>query len=823
MPPRPRSRNHHQQQQEHAAPSPALRQRPTLATDFKFPSILSPVEGSGDSPVDAHAQSLPLLSRDAVDRANANASASGNVTATATATATSAIGAPPRTPQSTDENPPYAPSLPSIASPAAGSARAPHHHNHQHSRQRSRAPSLLDSNASVASRFTPLSRIFSSNAPSPTATAAHTPTGTGAGAGVGAGPGVDPGHHRTDSARSSADLYSVSNLSSETLESEYTQYTTRKNHDQQDHRSRPPPLPLPPSSQSQVHSHSLSRALPQHGRGRSVSTFSSWGGAPRGETHAGPGGAGFTAWPVDARIDKPELLLIGYAQVSGAFSVDGSLVDQAQFEQVKRSGVVGTIDVSASRPGSQGLPQHGGKQQARSPRGAGGAGGGGNAGGSGFWSSLGLVSKLEESLSGLLGNGELDGLREMRGVVSSSSIPLLSTPQSLLFVDLQLRPGEEKSYRFKFALPEGLPASHRGKAIRITYNLIIGVQRPSGGKDVQKMSRISVPFRVLSGVDDRGRIPSHDLMRPHVLLGDEASVQATDQDKPPPSRPPPTSIGGRMWSDVSDFMSYINDILQRAPGAVGPSGDSALASPAVQPPSPTIASQQRLTCQEAIDSAILRSNRTPGSSSPDSPSSPQQQHHSLERRRPARASPNRFEITRGGRRIAVIIINRPAHRLGETVVVTVDFAGAALPCYSLYAALETSEHVDSALALRSGTSIARATRRTFAACAQSALFARRLAFTPTIPVNATPTLVTSGVQLVWALRFEFVTSASQDEDGVGPTGAGLLEVVEKSDRHAVMASLESMACDAFEVSIPLTVYGSSTSEPTGEEVQGYRI
>jgi hypothetical protein len=38
-----------------------------------------------------------------------------------------------------------------------------------------------------------------------------------------------------------------------------------------------------------------------------------------------------------------------------------------------------------------------------------------------------LFERIEESINGLLSNNELDGLREMRGVTSSRSIPLLST------------------------------------------------------------------------------------------------------------------------------------------------------------------------------------------------------------------------------------------------------------------------------------------------------------------------------------------------------------------------------------------------------------
>lgn len=176
---------------------------------------------------------------------------------------------------------------------------------------------------------------------------------------------------------------------------------------------------------------------------------------------------------------------MGYAQISASFTVDGSLINQSVFNEVKRKGVVG------GQPGTGGLP--GRPSTAAGDR---------ARKGGGFWGAF-KWNAIEESINGLLSNNELDGLREMRGVVSSRSIPLLSTPQSLLFVDLRLAPGEEQSYSFSFALPKGLPASHKGKAIKISYNLVIGTQRPSAPNESQRVNRINIPFRVFSGVNGK--------------------------------------------------------------------------------------------------------------------------------------------------------------------------------------------------------------------------------------------------------------------------------------------------------------------------------
>lgn len=167
--------------------------------------------------------------------------------------------------------------------------------------------------------------------------------------------------------------------------------------------------------------------------------------------------------------------MMGYAQIMGSFTVDGSLVNQAPFEEVKRKGIVGGH-------GGGGVV---GVERSKRESGLLGAFGWGNFG---------------ESLSGILGGGELSSIKEMRGMANAKSVPLLSTPQSILFVDLKLAPGESRSYSYSFKLPRGLPPSHKGRAIKLEYHLTIGTQRPGIGKEGQQVKSVDVPFRVLGSV-----------------------------------------------------------------------------------------------------------------------------------------------------------------------------------------------------------------------------------------------------------------------------------------------------------------------------------
>lgn len=128
------------------------------------------------------------------------------------------------------------------------------------------------------------------------------------------------------------------------------------------------------------------------------------------------------------------------------------------------------------------------------------------------------------------------------------------------------------------------------------------------------------------------------------------------------------------------------------------------------------------------------------------------------------------------------------------------------------------------------------------------MYARRVVFTPTIPVNATPEFVTTGVALEWKVRLEFVVpvgdemqrqpSPSQQQIGMGdieeeeegrederlnsddPPKRGisqerkspphpLLEEVARDDRGGlILVAAENLACESFEVAVPLRVYGA---------------
>ncbi|KAF2154183.1 Rgp1-domain-containing protein [Myriangium duriaei CBS 260.36] len=503
------------------------------------------------------------------------------------------------------------------------------------------------------------------------------------------------------------------------------------------------------------------------------------------------------------KADLSENLMMGYIQTMGQFSVDGSLVNQAPFEEVKRKGVVssqaggGVVGVETSKRQSGLLGAFG-------------------------WGNIG------ESLTGLLGMDEMSSMREMKNVASMKNVPLLSTPQSILFVDLRLGPGESRSYTYRFKIPKGLPPTHKGRAIKVTYNLRIAVQRP-GSAESKNIKNVEIPFRVLGSVNRDGEVLGHDLMSPYILLQDTARTTTLPTFKDPAQYFSVEQQNNYSLSagSMDDFLRYTERLMEQQPTG------APLISPTAMTHNRRFSQDvpQPQTMKERIDLAIFRSNQT--LSSEDVPA------HST----------NRFTIARAGHHVGVLTILRPSYRLGETVHVKIDFT-PPLPqqqqyTYLVTVSLETIEKIDPTLALRSPASVVRATRKVHAAAAQTVLFARQAAVALEIPAAATPSFETSGVQLAWRLRVEFTTSLLQeggtageeeqeegfDEDeeeehggdekqqltaggrsaagqlGEYPLQSALLEPLSADDRGLILVARERLAAESWEVSVPVKVFG----------------
>lgn len=494
--------------------------------------------------------------------------------------------------------------------------------------------------------------------------------------------------------------------------------------------------------------------------------------------------------PLQSRMGSSENLMMGFAQISGSFTLDGSLVNEAPFESIKRKAVVG------------------------------GHGGGGVVGiekaskegtlfGSFGWSSIG------ESLGGLLSGSDLSSIKEMKGIANAKSIPLISTPKSILFVDLNLAPGESRSYHYSFTLPRGLPPSHRGRAIRVSYQLIIGTQRPvAGSHHSQPIRHVEIPFRVFGGVNAQGEDLGHDLMSPYVILKDQARTIALERSRDVVSYTNPRQID---LGASDDFHNYVAQLLpnsndELASAVLSPSADAS--GPPTPIANPNSRKQPQLSTRALVDQAIRRSYLL---------SQPKQ-------------SQTHFTIARASVPIASVILSRAFVRLGDTLTCAVDFSISRAPCYAVEFTLESAEVVDPSFAIRSVQSVERATRRIWVRRTESAVWARRRVFTAQVPVQATPGFDTTGVALEWCIRLEMVTAPStvqllreedDDEEAArqsSEVGSGgglgdfeevhnasrlLLEPTNMDERGVTLSAMKRLRCQSFDVVVPIRVFGAS--------------
>ncbi|KAL9613939.1 MAG: hypothetical protein Q9167_001553 [Letrouitia subvulpina] len=456
---------------------------------------------------------------------------------------------------------------------------------------------------------------------------------------------------------------------------------------------------------------------------------------------------------------SPELLLMGFGQIIGSFELDGSLVSQAPFEEVKRKGVIGN-------------QSGGGIVRADTTQRE-----------TGILRSLGW-DQIGESLGNLLKGGEMAGAGETLGTNGTRSIPVLSTPQVILFVDLSLEPGESKSFVYRHGLPKGIPPTYHGKAMKTCYSLVIGVQRITAPLQKHKMRHINVPFRVLPSINEHGDVLGHDLLSPHVIIHDHALISTSQESEPYPTSSLEPLNQGISRTSRRDFALYLNQILH---GLSRNSNHGQLTPSDVVTKGSSTPREDLGSTKDAIESAILQSN-LPSSS---------------------KLNFNRYEIMKGSDRVAVIILSRPACRLGETVLAVIDFQRSTVPCHSLLATLETSETVEPEFALRSKASIHRISRRVYASRLESGISADRIEFDPMIPINATPEFVTSGVSLKWSLRFRFVTQSRANQTNNSDAPCSLVEKISEDEKGSIIAAMESVSSETFDVNVPLRVYGNT--------------
>ncbi|CAG8459151.1 7344_t:CDS:2 [Ambispora gerdemannii] len=339
-------------------------------------------------------------------------------------------------------------------------------------------------------------------------------------------------------------------------------------------------------------------------------------------------------------------------------------------------------------------------------------------------------------------------------VDDNKTVPVFSTPPSILFVDLHLAPGETRTYTYETKLPNDLPPTHRGKAIRFHYNLIIGTHR--GGMNHQSHI-VQLPFRVFNHVSD------------------DAIITCMENKQPLPK-----PVKKKKDKRRAEFLDYVERLVE--------------------------ASNERETKTLSNNNHGLESSEQKTIS--NKPPQPPPSHHvSLENQQKSCANTiailaknmrkANYDICKNNERVAQLCLLKTSYRLGDVVNGVISFVNFVIPSYQVSITLENSELVEPTIANRPQHQISRLTRKIHGEHHEFCLNSRRISFSITIPTTSTPDFATTGVNLQWGLRLEFIT---------GPKDKPPLLAFNADDRHQYYQAVSEVNVETFDCFIPIKVY-----------------
>jgi len=160
--------------------------------------------------------------------------------------------------------------------------------------------------------------------------------------------------------------------------------------------------------------------------------------------------------------------------------------------------------------------------------------------------SLSRQNSASADLTGMSQSASLPSLSTRRGVTSMRPVDwiegaqIMSSAPKVLFCELHLWPGEKKVFTYHERLPADLPPSHRGRRIRINYNLLVGIQTLSNAS----VSVLKEPFRVLSHLSGGGDCAVNGLLPHSAVDGARANPRLAISAASPFLRHPSGDVGG---------------------------------------------------------------------------------------------------------------------------------------------------------------------------------------------------------------------------------------------------------------------------------------
>ncbi|KAG0095342.1 hypothetical protein BGZ93_006024 [Podila epicladia] len=323
----------------------------------------------------------------------------------------------------------------------------------------------------------------------------------------------------------------------------------------------------------------------------------------------------------------------------------------------------------------------------------------------------------------------------------------------------------ERANMYQIDIPSDLPPSHRGKTIRFSYNLVLGVQR---GSVHTPAKNIQLPFRLYNNISEQGTRPVYDLMSPVILREDKSISGLVGQggartlDKPNDN----PKIARKQFED------YVEELVRN----IKPNGEEfgpTHTSELTRRESDAYKDEEMIHSQTCLEKVAMLSRS---------------------------ASAASYDICKNNVPVAKLSLIKTRFKLGETVHGVISFTTREIPTYQISVTLETVEAIEPNYACRSAAQTAKLTKRVHAELHESCIDTMRTSFALCIPPTATPEFKTSTLTLKWYVRVEFIT---------GPANQPRFKMTTVDERRSQYQAVESLTTESFDCSVPIQVYPTS--------------
>ncbi|KAG9310308.1 Rgp1-domain-containing protein [Chiua virens] len=380
--------------------------------------------------------------------------------------------------------------------------------------------------------------------------------------------------------------------------------------------------------------------------------------------------------------------------------------------------------------------------------------------------------------SGAPANGQLNGLGlglinrgTEEDVDPDAPLPTFDVQPAMLAVDLTLAPGESRTYTYTVSLPDNLPPTFRGRALKFSYELVIGTCRASasamrsssslGPTGANSISRVmKVPIRVYNHVAV-GRVPKpYDLLWPvrKRMLSVGTAPKVVDGVSKGVTESMTQSVYGASRS-LDDLQNYGRRLLATDTNGVDTRVSIDASSVHTDFERERDNDVGALTgCREAVE--ILTRN-------------------------PKKVS---YDVNKDGVKVAVLTFTKSAYRLGETVlgVVELNDRQGRSRVLSLSAMLESQETLPAQIASAGNLRHMRRVHAEHHASLVSSVL--RTTFSLDIPSDASPafqvqlgdtgrpSVIAGG--LLWRVRLSLLVAVAAETSQISSDGVRLKQLAQ---------------------------------------------